>query len=228
MGRLTPESSRRVSGMLPRAGGVRGQALQDAQAPQGAGWHVSRGGEAPGWRKQAHQPLPPARALPAPSPSRWAALHRGPLPPLTLQALWPGKNASLYLWMPLPFDSPLPSVSADLCVLGIQLEERTERMTAAPNPASAPPSTPGGVWAVRACLSCRALRWALWGLADWVGGRGGTLQMGPEVMLVNVTSQGRVEPSIPQNPAWGKGKGAGGMLAFARTGPPRPIGVPGT
>lgn len=58
--------------------------------------------------------------------------------------------------------------------------------------------------------------------------------MGPVVMLVNVTSQGRVEPSTPPPtlpPAriqlGGKGREVGGTLALAGTGPPRPLGVLG-
>lgn len=51
--------------------------------------------------------------------------------------------------------------------------------------------------------------------------------MGPEMMLVNVTSQGRIEPSPPppQNPAWGSGeRGVGGRLALARSGLPLAYG----
>lgn len=119
--------------------------------------------------------------------------------------------------MPLPFDSLLSSVSADLCVLGIQLEERTERVTAARNPASAPLSTPGGAAGWRGLLVMRALRWALWGLAAGVG-VGGTLQMGPEVTLVNVTSQWRVEggPTAQCRIQLGEvgGREMGGRLAW--------------
>lgn len=94
---------------------------------------------------------------------------------------------------PLPFDFLLPSVSADLCVLGIQLEERTERVTASLNPAPAPLSTPRGAEGSAGPASPGALHWALRGLAALWGWGWGILQMGPEVMLVNVTSQWRVE-----------------------------------
>lgn len=128
--------------------------------------------------------------VPSPSPSRWAAPLGGPLRPRGLPSLWPGKNASLYIRTPLPFDSPLHSVSADLCVLRIQLEARKARVTAAPNPASAPASTLGraaGGWGLLVMLgpapgfvgiSCRG----------W-----GALQMRPGVTLVNVTSRWRIE-----------------------------------
>ena len=101
---LTPEPSRSILRMLPGAGRSKRPGVRDAHTPQGAGWHpsprhhVSRGGEAPGWRKAGPSAsAAPARALPASSPSRWAAPRQGPLPPLTLQSLWPRKNASLYL-----------------------------------------------------------------------------------------------------------------------------------
>lgn len=145
--------------------------------------------------------------FPSPSPSRWAAPLGGPLRPRGLPSLWPGKNASLYIRTPLPFDSPLHSVSADLCVLRIQLEARKARVTAAPNPASAPASTLGraaGGWGLLVMLgptrgfvgiSCRG-----WGAP----------QMRPGVTLVNVTSQWRREEGGSLggrlSPAWGRGR----------------------
>lgn len=166
-------------------------------------------------------PLPPPDGQP---------LARVPSQPSCCSLCGPGRMPLFICWTPLPFDSPLPSVSADLCVLGIQLEERTERVTGAPNPTSAPPSTPGGAagGVVPACHAGPALCWALWGLAAWWRGWGGTLQMGPEVMLVNVTSLGRVQPPPPtQNPVCGRGeRGVGGRLALARSGwPPWHIAV---
>jgi hypothetical protein len=49
--------------------------------------------------------------------------------------------------------------------LGIQLEARTARVTAAPNPAPAPRSTLGGAAGGAGLLVMLALRAALWGLA---------------------------------------------------------------
>nr|XP_020032707.1 ephrin type-A receptor 7-like [Castor canadensis] len=127
---------------------------------------------------------------------RWAAPGGVPSAPRTPQSLWPGKNASLYLRTPLPFDSPLCSVSADLCVLGIQLEARTARVTAAPNPAPAPRSTLGGAAGGAGLLVMLALRAAFVGIS--CRGRGAP-QMGPEVMLVNVTSRRRVKEGAAQS-----------------------------
>lgn len=153
----------------------------------------------------------PSLRGPSPSPSRWAAPLGGPLRPRGLPSLWPGKNASLYIRTPLSFDSPLHSVSADLCVLRIQLEARKARLTAAPNPASAPASTLGraaGGWGLLVMLgpapgfvgiSCRG-----WGAP----------QMRPGVTLVNVTSRWRIEEGdglgVGAESSLGKGKeGAG-------------------
>lgn len=89
-------------------------------------------------------------------------------------------------------------------------------MTAAPNPALAPLSTPGRAAGSRGLLVMRAPRWALWGLAAGVGA-GGTLHMGPEVTLANVTSQWRVEGGPPaqchiQLGAVGEGRQEAGWL----------------
>lgn len=107
-------------------------------------------------------PLLTSSVLPAPS-------HHGGAPSPCCSLCGPERMLLFISWTPLPFDSPLPSISADLCVLGIQLEARTERVTGAripPQPLQArllEPPRP-------AFLSCRALRWALWGLAAGGGG----------------------------------------------------------
>lgn len=149
--------------------------------------------------------------------------------PSPRQSLWPRKNGSLYLRTPLLFDSPLPSVSADLCVLGIQLDERMERVTGAPNPASAPPSTPAR-WSCRqrgACLSCGAQRWALWGLAAEGVGRSadGTRSDAGEC---HVPAESGGPPCSAQNPAWGRGEKWGRRLAgLVKEWSPWPTGVLG-
>lgn len=131
------------------------------------------------------------KQLPARSfsfPLQMGSPSRGPHRPRGLPSLWPGKNASLYIRTPLPFDSPLRSVSADLCVLRIQLEARKARVTAAQNPASAPASTLGRAAGGRGLLVMLRPARGFVGIScrGW-----GALQMRPEVTLVNVTSRWR-------------------------------------
>lgn len=94
-------------------------------------------------------PRPPAcSGFPCPFP-----LQMGfPSYPSSCSLCGPGRMPLFISPMPLPFDSLLSSISADLCVLGIQLGERTERVTAAPNPASAALSTPAGAAGVQDLL----------------------------------------------------------------------------
>ena len=121
---------------------------------------MCRSGEAPGGRKagpSASASRKPAPALPALSPPRrppdGQPLAEVPSRPSRCSLCGPRRMPPFISRTPLPFDSPLPSVSANLCVLGIQLEERTERVTASPNPASAPPSTrPAELQAARGLL----------------------------------------------------------------------------
>lgn len=133
------------------------------------------------------------KQLPARSfsfPLQMGSPSRGPHRPRGLPSLWPGKNASLYIRTPLPFDSPLRSVSADLCVLRIQLEARKARVTAAQNPALAPASTLGRAAGGRGLLVMLRPARGFVGIScrGW-----GAPQMRPEVTLVNVTSRWRRE-----------------------------------
>lgn len=146
----TPEPYPRT----PEQAGVRGQALRMPRAHRQVAsrpktwrrdrWHPPRGEEP--------QPPPPrpSPSLPPPDGQPLAGSPR----PSRCRLCGPGRMPLFISQTPLPFDSPLPGVSADLCVLGIQLEARTARVTAAPNPASAPAST----LAAPRCLSCCALR----------------------------------------------------------------------
>ena len=160
--------------------GERGQASKDPLSPErGLEGFQARGatgteeGKPQVRGRQALQPWPPVHGLRLSGswpPPTGHPLSGVPFHPSRCRLCGPGRMPLFISRVPLPFDSSLPSVSADLCVLGIQLEARTERVTAALNPASAPPSTPGGACGLRgACLSCQAQRGALWGLAAWGG-----------------------------------------------------------
>lgn len=130
--------------------GTTSQALKDAcSAPQAV--HKPQALREQRWQSTRLEEIRPfsLHLLPAcsssPGPLQMGSPSPGS-PPAPRAAVFVAREECLSLspGTPLPFDSPLCSVSADLCVLGIQLEKRTERVTAARNPASAPPSTPGG------------------------------------------------------------------------------------
>lgn len=195
-----PADSRAFSSLLrtlPRAGRRERSGLKGPPFPRArAGGCPSprrprnRGGEAPGWRKAGPSASASCRGSGSRSPPAGHPLAGVPSHLSRCRLCGPGRMPLFISRAPLPFDSPLPSVSADLCVLGIQLEARTGRVTATLNPASAPPSTPGqSLRAMRGLLVMPGPARGFVGISG-PGQGGASPQMGPEVLLVNVTSRG--------------------------------------